>query len=290
MRAKTFTSLDHKTYSERDIYLTLIGMFYVGRDPIDLHKRNDDYNIDFHLNDIDRAVEYARLIQSYNQHYERCLQIFDGKKTEDFTTDFKEAVRSSFNRKSVMLVNQITSISKEKIRHQGNRTFFSYENFKYTRDKDSELMSVIESARNYYACEDNEGKEDTRKWEIFPMQIVSPTTLNKLERKLNQLCKYGVINDALQFVELRIGIRKVYKFRWLVSTIDEIFEDLMINKSSGKAKASKLDKQLKDLVNEAANNYEVIDNPDYLISDRSYKAALRSNFESKLKTINQNGG
>jgi hypothetical protein len=129
-----------------------------------------------------------------------------------------------------------------------------------------------------------------------------PSTLDSLEGRIRAIAKSSLMVRALDHAISRARLdkptsnkeekdneTKKYHFKKFARSIEEMYHDLVINSSNGEVKKSLLNKKDAHIINKAANDYEIIDNPVYLHNQRKFKKAVGQYFRPRLKKIRESG-
>ena len=225
------------------------------------------------------TLQYLKLSGEYRSQFELCLKMFDGKTKEEFTEDFIESVKVLFERYVEDLVGDVIQFAKENIntKKQVDLDFngVSVNNGAFNEllhDKFSEYGSkILLNHRQPYKCR------------IARINFSSPTTRKKMKGKLRKLGQYALINEAIDFIKIRVGLFGEFKYKNLVDSLDDLAADFLINSSTNKVKKSKAKLSTKKLIKEAISKYEVYNSPKYLIDQNTFQEALRKKIESTLK-------
>lgn len=227
----------------------------------------------------DAVIEYLKESNEYRTQFELCLKMFDGKTKKEFSTDFIESVKVLFSKYVDELVDEVIQFAKENINSKkqvdldfngvsvNNRVFKKLLHEKFTKYGSEVLLNH----RQPYKCR------------MARINFSSPTTRDKMKGKLRKLGKYTVINEAIDFIKVRVGLFGEFKYKKLVDSLDDLATDYLINSYTDQLKKSKAKLSTKKLIKDAVKNYEVYNSPKYLIDQNAFKEALRNKINSTLK-------
>lgn len=234
----------------------------------------------------DYAKRYLKLTDQFRRPFEMCLKKLDGETSESWTGQRKKGFIHLYEEITAKEGKQIRAFASDKINEKKviildfteieknidstNRDrydFFIWYGFDVL-DKPHELVK--------------NKKESPKRVRIYDS---SKTIMDKLEGKLREIAKFSCIHEAIEFTEQRIRLQGKYKFKKLVRDLDELFKDFLVDTSKNEINHVKVNQGIKNLVNEALNSYEVLDKPQYLIDENSYRSALRSKFKRKLNIV-----
>ncbi|MCG2587784.1 hypothetical protein [Rhodohalobacter sulfatireducens] len=230
------------------------------------------------------AKEYLKYTGQYLRQFELCLKTFDGKTTEEFTDENRTAIIKLYEDHVIEIGKDLKSFASDSI--NTNKLIildFTEVEKKIDSSNRDEYgfflwygFDVLDKSEELYSSDN----EICQKMRIYNC---SDTSINRLEGKLRDIGKFACIYEAINFVQNHINLNGKYRFRKLVSNLDELFNDFLVDKSKNEINSKKAEEEINELVKEAFKKYEVLDNPKYLIDKNAYKSALRSKFESKLE-------
>lgn len=230
------------------------------------------------------AKEYLKYTGQFLRQFELCLKTFHGKKADDFTEEKRstiikvyedyiikkgEALKSfaldSINKNKLVILDFTELEKKIDSTNRDEYGFFLWYSFDVL-DKSEELK--------------NNETEYCQKMRIYS---TSDTAINTLEGKLRKLGKFSCIYEAIELISTHINLNDKYRFRKLVKDLDELYNDFLIDNSKKEKNKILADKDFDELVDDAVDNYEVLNQPKYLIDKNSYRAAVRKKFERELE-------
>ena len=225
------------------------------------------------------TLQYLKQSGEYRSQFELCLKMFDGKTKEEFTKDFIESVKVLFEKYVEDLVKDIIQFAKENINTKKQVDL----DFNGVSVNNGTLKQLLHDKFSEYGSKVLLNHRQPYKCRIARISFSSPTTRKKMKGKLRKLGKYAVIDEAIDFIKIRMGLFGEFKYKNLVDSLDDLAADFLINSSTSKIKTSKAKLSTKKLIKEAVNKYEVYNSPKYLIDQNTFQEALRKKIESTLK-------
>ncbi|MAL18641.1 MAG: hypothetical protein CL670_13160 [Balneola sp.] len=238
---------------------------------------NSSYPDEFKNAPQNMAYDYLEYQGSYWEVMQTCLRNFDEVKRSEFTQDYKEVALELLEEdlkkakeELLVYVQEIKTEKDQKIE------------FKVTEDAKAHPLVLHE-----LKIRDGKPKIDAHKKgnsRLVSLKKIPDSTLDNFERRLSYLAKMLLMIEAITFAERRAKLNAgKYKFKKLMNSLSEVYDDYIINKSSNKPKKSLLQKKNADLIKYVTNNYEIIGNTTYLLNKRKFEKAVRGHFVPKLK-------
>jgi len=228
------------------------------------------------------AIEYLKETGQYRKQLQLCLKNFSGRTTDTFRPEFVAAVRTLYHDHLLNLSRNVIAFAEQKI----NRRHPVDLDLTGADLSNSHFSGILQNLFNEYG-------EDVlhlnhAPWTCGMVRIYncSKDTMNRLEGKLRTMGQFGCLEDAISFLEVRIGLHGKYTFKLLVDNLDELIDDFLIDRSNGLVNKVKACQPLDELVKEAAGKYEILNAPTYLVNPEAYKAILRHRIKATLKINN----
>ena len=225
------------------------------------------------------AIAYLKETNQYRRQLQLCLKNFAGRTAETFRPEFISAVKKLYQQHLINLGRGVIEFSEQKV----NRKKFLDLDFNGAEINNAHFSGILENLFNEYG----EGvlNLDYAPWRCKVARIhnCSKDTMSRLEGKLRTIGQFGCLDDAISFLEIRIGLHGKYTFKVLVNDLDELINDLLIDSSNGHINKVKAQKPIDELVKEAAGKYEVLNSPTYLVNPKAYKSILKHRIKSTLK-------
>jgi hypothetical protein len=270
--------LSSNNLPKRDLLLKLIAD-RLAKLPSDLNFTSDHERI---VATRITAVEYLKETGQYRKQLQLCLKNFSGRTTETFRPEFAAAVRTLYHDHLLTLGRSLIGFAGQKV----NRRKPVDIDFTGADLTNPHFSGLLERLFNEYG----EGilHLDYTPWTCRMARIYncSKDTMKRLEGKLRSIGQFGCIDDAISFLELRIGLHGKYTFKLLVDDLDELISDFLIDSSNGHVNNVKARKPIDELVKEAAGKYEVLNAPTYLVNQEAYKSILKHRIKATLKKGN----
>jgi hypothetical protein len=269
---------NNKKYSKEDLFLiTLIDYL------ANLQKNDSRFVAEESMvNKVTKyALAYLGATNQYRKQFQLCLKMFDGKNVEQFTDDFKISTIKIFDDYLDNLVDDLIGYAKENINEKKSLDL----NFQGVEVANDSFHRLLQDKFTHYGTKILQNHPRPHTCRKARINYSSKTTRDRIESKLRKIGKYGSIHQAIEFIEIRIGLHGKYKYKQLVNGLDELKNDFLIFSFKNEIKSSVKQKTTEELVKEAYNKYEVVNCPQYLIDKNAYKTALRKKINS---TLNRN--
>ncbi|TYP93516.1 hypothetical protein LX73_1221 [Fodinibius salinus] len=224
------------------------------------------------------ALAYLKETNQYRRQLQLCLKNFAGRTAETFRPEFISAVRKLYQEHLINLGRSVIEFSEQKV----NRKKFLDIDFS-SAVVNPHFSGILENLFNEYG--ENVLNLDHAPWRCRMARIYncSKDTMTRLEGKLRTIGQFGCLDDAISFLEVRIGLHGKYTFKVLVDNLDELINDFLIDSSNGHINKVKAQKSVDELVKEAARKYEILNSPNYLVNPAAYKSILKHRIKSTLK-------
>jgi len=260
---------------KRDLLLKLIADRFA-KLPADLNFATDhDRMISTRIT----AIEYLKETGQYRKQLQLCLKNFSGRTADTFRPEYTAAVRTLYHDHLLNLSRNMIAFAEQKV----NRRKTVDLDFTGADLSNPHFSGILENLFNAYG----EGvlHLDRVPWTCRMARIYhcSKDTMNRLEGKLRTMGQFGCIEDAISFLEIRIGLHGKYTFKLLVDNLDELINDFLIDGSNGHINKVKARRPIDELVKEAAGKYEILNAPTYLVNPEAYKSILKHRIRATLK-------
>ena len=225
------------------------------------------------------AIAYLKETNQYRKQLQLCLKNFAGRTAKTFHPEFISAVRKLYQEHLINLGRSVIEFSEQKV----NRKKILDLDFSGAEISNLHFSGILENLFNEYG----EGilNLEYAPWTCRMARIYncSKDTMNRIEGKLRTIGQFGCLEDAISFLEIRIGLHGRYTFKLLVDDLDELISDFLIDSSNGHINKVKAQKPVDELVKEAAGKYEILNAPNYLVNPEAYKSILKHRIKSTLK-------
>ncbi|MDR8390426.1 hypothetical protein NC796_04680 [Aliifodinibius sp. S!AR15-10] len=267
--------ISRNTFPKRDLLLKLIADR--------LAKLRNDRNFgsdnERYLYTRITAVAYLKETGQYRRQLQGCLKNFSGRTAETFRPEFVSAVRTLYRDHLLNLGRSVIEFSEQKV----NRRKILDLDFSGAEISNPHFSGILESLFNEYG--EVVLNLDYAPWTCRMARIYncSKDTMNRLEGKLRIIGQFGCLDEAISFLEVRIGLHGKYTFKVLVDNLDELINDFLIDSSNGLVNNVKAQQPLDELVKEAAGKYEILNAPTYLVNPAAYKSILKHRIKATLK-------
>ncbi|MDR8392962.1 hypothetical protein NC796_17530 [Aliifodinibius sp. S!AR15-10] len=227
------------------------------------------------------AIEFLKETQQYRKQLQICLKNFSGRTAETFRPDFVEALRTLYQDHLIYLGKAMLEFAEGKINHKKTLDVYFSEGTK----TNPHYSQLIESLSNTYGEEVLKMKDHPWTCRRARIPDCSKDIMNRLEGKLRIIGQFACLEDAISFLNIRIGLHGKYTYKSLVGNLDELIQDFLIDSSTGDINQVKAQQPVDELVREAANKYEVLNAPIYLVNPEAYKSILRHRIKTTLKKV-----
>lgn len=267
-----------ESISESTVYLTLLA------EEIDSHGKSH-YQGEYTNFPMKLALRYLEYKGSYWEVMEACLRNFGDIKHSEFTDDYKEVALEIYKEDLKSAVNDLLNYVSDKVRNKSKKIQFNINENAHSHPFVFELLKkkVPKDSGDIKQDESNYIKRNSTAISLLKIQ---KSTVAKFERMLINVAQKGLMEQALQFAERRAKLNGGnFKFKKLMHSLAEIYEDFIFNSTTNKPKKSIIEKEDSELINLVTNKYEVIGNNTYLLNRRKYKKAVREHFVPKLKEM-----
>jgi len=272
--ASQILAITGDSLSNRDLLLKLT-LDHFAR----LRKQNFESDSNRYLATNITAIAYLKETNQYRRQLQLCLKNFAGRTAESFRPEYVSAVRKLYQEHLINLGRAVIAFAERNIQH------------KKTLDLDltaatitnQHFLGILESLFNEYG--QDVLQMDYQPWtcRIARIHDTSKDTINRLEGKLRTIGQFACLEEAISFLEIRIGLHGKYTYKLLVDNLDELIADFLIDSSNGQINRIKAGKPIDELVREAAGKYEILNSPNYLINPEAYKSILRHRIKSAVK-------
>lgn len=270
-------TLSYDSLPKRDLLLKLTADY--------LSKLRTNLNFDSDRNRFlatgSTAIQYLKETCQYRKQLQLCLKNFDGRTAETFGSEFVHAVRTLYQDHLINLGQSIIMFTERNVK--GKKTLDL--NLTRTNVKNSHYSAILENLFNEYG--ENVLNMENHPWtcRIARIQDCSKDTMNRLEGKLRIIGQFACLDEAISFLEIRIGLHGKYTFKILVDSLDELITHFLIDSSNGQINQVKARKPIDELVRQAAGQYEILNAPTYLVNPEAYKSILRHRIKATLKKL-----
>jgi hypothetical protein len=288
----TVCDKDRTSLTQRKVYLTLLA------------EEIRSYGVGYRLSELnlpsDLAIDYLKFNNTYWDIFETCLRNFDGMILSELNENYENDDNNNDEVKNV-IIDIYTKQTKKA----------TQEALDYIRDEVSSRerkfpIKIIENVHVHANIRDLLEKRAINKIErtgedtkindvIIKLREIPITHLNRLETKFKHIAKHSLMTEALYHAVKRARLdkptsnkeekdkgKRKYHFKKFAHSIEEIYNDLLLNSSNEDVKKM-VKKSNAQIINEAARDYEIIDNPTYLHNKRKFKKAIGQHFRPKLK-------
>lgn len=246
-------------------------------------KLNNNQNFDSdqarYLSTSITAVEYLKETGQYRKQLQLCLKNFSGRTADTFRSEFVTAVRTLYRDHLVNLGQGVMDFVGNSVKRKKTLDL----DFTGYTISNKHFSIILETLFNEYG--ENVLNLEYHPWtcRIARIHDCSKDTITRLEGKLRTIGQFACLEEAISFLEIRIGLHGKYTFKILVDSLDELIGDFLIDSSNGQINKVKAKKPVEELVKEAANKYEILNVPTYLVNPESYKSVLRHRIKATLK-------
>jgi len=260
---------------KRDLLLKLIADRFA-KLPADLNVATDQ---DRMVTTRITALEYLKETGQYRKQLQGCLKNFSGRTTDTFRPEFAASVRTLYHDHLLNLSRNVIAFAEQKV----NRRKVVDLDFTGSDLANLHFSVILQNLFNEYG--EDVLQLDHAPWTCRMARIYncSKDTMNRLEGKLRTMGQFGCIDEAISFLELRIGLHGKYTYKLLVDNLDELIDDFLIDSSNGFVNNVKARRPIDELVKEAAAKYEILNAPTYLVNPGAYKSILKHRIRATLK-------
>lgn len=244
-----------------------------------LRKQNFESDSSRYLATSITAVAYLKETRQYRRQLQLCLKNFAGRTAESFRPEYISAVRKLYQEHLINLGRAVIAFAERNIQHKKTLDL----DFTGATMTNQHFLGILESLFNEYG--QDHLQMDYQPWtcRIARIHDSSKDTINRLEGKLRSIGQFACLEEAISFLEIRIGLHGKYTYKLLVDNLDELIADFLIDSSNGQINRVKARKPIDELVREASGKYEILNAPNYLINPESYKSILRHRIKSTVK-------
>lgn len=251
------------------------------------------------------AKDYLIFTDNYWSTLETCLRDFDKMSKEKFTEKYRKNELKESEKALEGIVEDTIDYIFDKIGgHQNSIPIDIDKNKhvdpllkkkleqKYARQIIADA-TVVESEPGHEKEPEKGKKADNKKEDendepkIIDVIELPETTIQGIKRSIRKIAEESLIQDAFEIIEYRVLKDGEYRFKKFVHKISDIYDDFILNPTSGKPKKSLLEKDDTTLIKQAANNYEVIGKRKYLKNKRKFESALRGSFLEQVKSARE---
>ena len=271
-----------KSIPQNDVYLSLIAD--------ELHSYGIAHAVSDERLPVELAINYLKFEDRYWKELQTCLRTFNNTTKEKFLNTGKEEYADTSVYENIL--NEecdkdiLIAISKAE-------TYIRENIFKENDAKQEKRELIFHASRernpnvhpNIIKLLQKRSLLTNKDISTVNVADLKKTVINNLVIRIRDIGKKALMKEALIFAKKRALLDKdgKYKFRKLVHSISDIYDDL---KDSLPKDRKELDKT--KFINHAANNYEIIDNSTYLLNHTKYKSAIREHFSARIKEFYEN--
>lgn len=267
-----------ESISESTVYLTLLT------EEIDSHGKSH-YQGEYTNVPMKLALKYLEYKGSYWEVMEACLRNFVEIKQSEFTDDYKEVALEIYKEDLDSAVDDLLNYVSDKIRGKSKKIQININENAHSHPFVLELLKKkVPKDRGDIKQDENNYKKGN--CTTISLLKIPKSTVAKFESKLINVAQKALMKEALQFAERRAKLNGgKFKFKKLMHSLADIYEDFIFNSTTNKPKKSIIEKEDSELINLVTNKYEVIGNNTYLLNSRKYEKAVREHFVPKLKEV-----
>lgn len=267
--------LPYNSLSERELLLKLIADRFSKL----CNDLNFDSNTERYLATSTTAMEYLKETKQYRRQLQLCLKNFAGRTADSFRPEFVSAVKTLYQDHLMNLGQSVITFAEQKV----NRKKSIDLDFADAIFSNVHFSAILENLFNEYGVEVLQLNHTPWSCKLARIHNSSKDTMTRLDGKLRTIGQFACIDDAISFLEIRIGLHGKYTYKLLVDNLDELINDFLIDSSNGHINHVKARTPIDELVKEAASKYEVLNAPTYLINPEAYKSILNYRIKKTLK-------
>ena len=267
LQQKTLFSKGDKStpFNEQDVYLMLIA------EELKSH-HNASYPDEYY------SVP-CKLVNSYTQFKGKdlsfrttALKKFDGYgEKKKFSNEIKRELLEIFNSERDEALNELLKFCVDALTGRAKKVIFNT-----VRNNHIENVQLRDLLRKRAV------KNDTQ------IHLLPRTLLTALDTKINMYAKSEANIWAIGHVQCHINLVGEFKARELVESVNQMYE-LMFNEGKyAELKPSVILSDLKKYVNQAREEYEVIDKIEFNMDSDAYYQSIYTTFKNKLVKISPN--
>lgn len=272
MDDRNLFTVDKEAVPEREVYLSLLAKEIHGYSRV--HKQSEHLSYPPKI-----CMQYLKYKDEYLKRFQTCLKRYKGMTIDDFSGPKREIIEELINDDIQNSIDEAVELISG-----------DFEDFNYKSPKKKQLKINLYSDNNTHANSYVRGLHSNIVTSSIDLSevIITPklkkTRIDKFEDKVKAIGKSGLKRVALKFAEKRALMDgEKYKFKKLVSEISEACEDYFLNSKTGKPESNLSSTKNADLAKKIINNYEILENNNYLIDVSGYKKAVEmhitQNFE-----------